>query len=232
MPKSEVRPTGLLGNVFSELFILGAQIQQARELGAVETLRGRIDHMIQQADQRGVELGFSRDTLNEARFAVVAFLDEMILNSGWSKKQEWASRPLQYQFFETHTAGEEFFQRLQSVRKTLPLNSDLMEVFYICLVMGFEGQFKLQGREKIKDLINDLCQEIQGVRGDISQLSGNAHRKDEVLEVVKRDVPVWVVAVFSVAIVCVFYVALFVLMKQETVSVTRSLDQLATEVTP
>lgn len=63
-------------------------------------------------------------------------------------------------------------------------------------------------------------------------MSNNAQRKDEVLEVVKRDVPVWVVGVFSIAIVCIFYVALFVLMQQETRSVTRSLEQLAVEVIP
>lgn len=232
MPKPDNQATGLLGNIFSEIFILGSQIQHARDLGNVDTLRTRIELMVHQADQRGVECGFSRDLLADARFAVVAYLDEMIFNSGWSKKQEWASRPLQYQFFETHVAGEEFFQRLQAIRKRLPVNGDLLEVFYICLVFGFEGQYKLQGREKVKDLIADLCREILGVRGEFRQMSNNAQRKDEVLEVVKRDVPVWVVGVFSIAIVCIFYVALFVLMQQETGSVTRSLEQLAVEVIP
>ena len=109
MSKPDNQATGLLGNIFSEIFILGSQIQHARDLGNVDTLRTRIELMVHQADQRGVECGFSRDLLADARFAVVAYLDEMIFNSGWSKKQEWASRPLQYQFFETHVAGEEFF---------------------------------------------------------------------------------------------------------------------------
>jgi len=156
----------------------------------------------------------------------------MILNSGWAQKGEWASRPLQYQFFETNVAGEEFFDRLNSYRKALPPNPDLLEVYHICLVWGLEGKYKLQGREKLKDLIHDLFREIEGRRGEQPAFSPHAERREEVLDLVKRGVPAWVIGVCSVSIVFFFYVALSVLIHHEGTTVVQSLQELAERALP
>ena len=223
---------GVLVDVFSDLFVLGNQVKYARDLGSPDSFRIRLEHLLHEADGKGVELGLTRDALLDARFGVVAFLDEMIFTSGWTHKDEWASRPLQYQFFETNIAGEEFFTRLESIRKALPVNPDLLEVYLVCLTLGFEGQYKIHGRERLKDLRHDVFREIHAKRGDPAPLSPHGQRHEEIIDVVKRDLPAWIVAVGAVSIVFFFYVSLSVLIHQESVSVADRLQTLMVQTNP
>jgi type VI secretion system protein ImpK len=100
------------------------------------------------------------------------------------------------------------------------------------LLWGFEGKYKLQGREKLKDLIHDLFRDIEGRRGEHPALSPHAERREEVLDLVKRDLPAWVVGVCSVSIVFFFYIALSVLIHQEGTTVAQTLQEFAERALP
>lgn len=82
------------------------------------------------------------EELEHARFALVAWADEVALRSDWPGRDEWSHDPLQLQLFRTNRGGDEFFERLARVR---PDQSDAREVFLLCLALGFEGQYA--GRE-------------------------------------------------------------------------------------
>ena len=114
MKPIEKLQTGQLLNIFFDILVLGVHAKDSRDLGRLESFRTRIEEMFQEADRRGTERQYSRETLNEARYAVVTFFDEMILQSGWDQKSRWASSPLQYQYFQTQVGGEEFFRRLNA----------------------------------------------------------------------------------------------------------------------
>ena len=74
----------------------------------------------------------------EARFALVAFADEMILRSDWPRRGDWQAEPLQLQLFRTNRGGDEFFERLARLRAE---QTDAREIYFLCLVFGFEGQY-------------------------------------------------------------------------------------------
>src|ERR1035437_5789371 len=77
-----------------------------------------------------------------ATFASVAFLDESVLNSQNPIFVEWLRKPLQAELFGTHTAGEEFFVSLQQLlgRVDSADLADLIEIHYLCLLLGFDGR--------------------------------------------------------------------------------------------
>ena len=76
--------------------------------------------------------------LEAARFALVAWIDETILLTNWPGQGDWIQDLLQTRLFATNKAGDEFYQRLES----LPSNfNQAREIFFLCLVMGFEGKF-------------------------------------------------------------------------------------------
>lgn len=77
-----------------------------------------------------------------ARFALAAWIDEMVNVSGWKGAVEWERDPLQLHFFGTTRAGVEFFERLKQLR---PENQAALEVFFHCLALGFHGKYA--GRE-------------------------------------------------------------------------------------
>ncbi len=86
--------------------------------------------------------GFAREDYDLARFAVFAWIDEKLLSSEWPGKTEWMRDQLQRRYFQTTEAGEHFFQKLNTIG---PHQRDVREVYYICLSMGFAGQYCNEG---------------------------------------------------------------------------------------
>jgi type VI secretion system protein ImpK len=78
----------------------------------------------------------------EARFALVALADEMIIVSNWPSREQWRKDSLQLQLYQTNNAGDEFYDHLAALR---PEQNHAREVYYTCLAVGFEGRYA--GRE-------------------------------------------------------------------------------------
>jgi type IV/VI secretion system ImpK/VasF family protein len=78
----------------------------------------------------------------------VAWADETILkHSTWKHHHEWNALPLQLEYFQTRNAGEEFFERLERLRAE---QKAVREVYYICLGLGFSGQYFLGMEDELK----------------------------------------------------------------------------------
>ncbi|MDH4079511.1 MAG: type IVB secretion system protein IcmH/DotU [Nitrospira sp.] len=215
--------TKRITEVFSDLLVLGSYLKETRDIGSPDHLRTRLHHLFQQADEAAKKNGIPSDTVAHARYAVAAYLDEMIINSQWTYREQWASRPLQYDFFGEFVAGEGFFRRLDTIRRGSPLDANLLEVYGLCLIFGFEGQYRLHERERLRGLIEDVTREVQAKRGDALELSPHGRRPEELMELVKRELPAWVVLATSAGIVLLFYLALAFVINQD---VGQVLDQL------
>ena len=222
--------TTCLSDIFNDLLVLGVQLRDTANPGSVENLRARLHQLFQSTDESGRAAGVSQEILAQARYAVAAFLDEMLINSRWPHKDEWAARPLQFEFFGEFTAGEGFFKRLDNIRGGIPVNADLLELYACCLMLVFEGQYKLQDRETLRGLVEDLSRQIQGKRGDIPSLSPRGRRPEELFEIVKRELPVWVIVATTASLVLLFYVGLSFLIGQDAGYVDTELKRLLQEV--
>jgi type IV/VI secretion system ImpK/VasF family protein len=108
-------------------------------------LLGLLDTFSKQPDAQALPA----DEVEEARFALVAFADEMLLRSDWSGREEWLQEPLQLQLFRTNRAGDEFYEHLARLR---PDQNHAREVYFLCLVNGFEGQYAGQTAERAQIL--------------------------------------------------------------------------------
>jgi len=73
-----------------------------------------------------------------ARFAVCAWVDEAILNSSWSERDNWQREQLQRLYYQTTDAGKKFFENLNALGIH---QKEVREVYYLCLAMGFKGQY-------------------------------------------------------------------------------------------
>jgi type VI secretion system protein ImpK len=102
-------------------------------------LRSEMTALLKAFVARGRESSIPDEEIAEARYALVACIDDRILReTGWSGRAEWVSNPLQLQFFREYTAGENFFARMERlVRRGAPLFA--LEVYYLCLGLGFVG---------------------------------------------------------------------------------------------
>jgi type VI secretion system protein ImpK len=93
---------------------------------------------------------FSQDDYGLARFAVCAWVDEAILNSGWNAKDQWQREQLQRLYYNIADAGEVFFSRLNALG---PHQRDVREVYYLCLALGFMGRYCSEGDKFLLDQV-------------------------------------------------------------------------------
>jgi type VI secretion system protein ImpK len=122
----------------AEVLIGATRLGSDRDLPAPEQLRQELLGMLQQMVSRCRQAGVPDKDTAEARFAVVAFIDERILRSNWPGRVEWTNRPLQLQLYDTFSAGESFFTRMRALLES-DRESQALEVYYLCLALGFVG---------------------------------------------------------------------------------------------
>ncbi len=127
----------------------------------------------------------------DAKYAFCALLDEVILSSGLAIRGEWELAPLQLRLFGEHLAGERFFGKLEELRQNPAVNIEQLEIFHTCLLLGFQGKYLLEGREKLNYLIARLGQEIAGVRGPCKGFSPNWKIPLKFNEYVRHELPLW-----------------------------------------
>ncbi len=135
-----------LSDCFMELMaytvsLVRCQPNQAPDYNQV---RADMERMIEQSHKKAVDSGFSEADFDLARFAVFAWIDEAIMGSDWPGRSQWQRRSLQRTYYQTADAGELFFDRLN----TLGLQQrEVREVYYLCLALGFSGQYCNPGDE-------------------------------------------------------------------------------------
>lgn len=125
------------------------------------------------ADAEARKRGYSGDSVKLAVFAVVAFLDESILNSRNPLFADWPRKPLQEELFGTHMAGEVYFQNLQKLlsQPDSPELADLLEVYYLCVLLGFAGRYSIGNKGDLRGIMDATGEKIWRVRGRYPDLS-------------------------------------------------------------
>ncbi len=113
-----------------------------------DQVKNDIERFIAVSQNRVAQSRSSADDYDQARFAVFAWVDEVILSSNWSHKNRWQSEQLQRIYFQTTDAGELFFERLNTLG---PHQRDVREVYYLCLALGFMGRYCHDGDEYLLD---------------------------------------------------------------------------------
>ncbi|WP_051168283.1 type IVB secretion system protein IcmH/DotU [Marinospirillum minutulum] len=86
-------------------------------------------------------LGYRREHYEQARFAIIAYIDEVLLSCNWQEANLWNANQLQKSYYDTAKAGEEFFNRLGELTLIDPADRDVREVYYYCLALGFSGRY-------------------------------------------------------------------------------------------
>jgi type VI secretion system protein ImpK len=115
---------------------------------AFDQVRADIERLVSQADTCLQEKGIPKEENDQARFAIFAWIDEVILSSPWNEKEKWQGQQLQRTYFQTADAGEVFFERLNMLG---PHQNHVREVYYLCLAMGFTGRYVHEGDDFLLD---------------------------------------------------------------------------------
>ncbi|MCI5208878.1 MAG: DotU family type IV/VI secretion system protein [Candidatus Electrothrix sp. ATG2] len=109
-----------------------------------EQMKTDLAHLVDKAQDNFQRTRLTQEDFDLARFAVFAWIDEVILSSTWSEKGKWQGEQLQRIYYQTTEAGELFFERLNQLR---PQQAEVREVYTLCLALGFSGRYCNPGDE-------------------------------------------------------------------------------------
>ena len=174
-PQAATRRVENLAFVFQELLTVGERLRSNRQQVADATsFRAQIWSAVKQADDEARRRGYSADDIELATFAAIAFLDESILNLRLPVFNDWPRQPLQEERYGHHVAGEIFFQNLQKIlgRQDSHETADLLEVYQLCLLLGFAGRYSMGARGDLRAITMQTADKIQRIRQTGTELSG------------------------------------------------------------
>ncbi|HJZ87860.1 MAG TPA: type IVB secretion system protein IcmH/DotU [Polyangia bacterium] len=186
-----------LVDLCAEFFSLILQLRATGEMPEPVALEHKISALFDEMKERATEARIPPADVEHARYAIAAFIDETVLNSPSPMKDAWIAMPLQMRYWSENTAGEGFFDRLDQIRKVRGAR-DALEVYYLCLTLGFEGRYRLSPGGELATLIDQIRQELQprARRGGGSQVSlaPNGPRPDSAQGPQKRQLPLYLIA--------------------------------------
>lgn len=85
---------------------------------------------------------FAENYYEEAQFIMVSLADEVFLNLDWPGKRYWEFNLLEQRLYNTHSAGQVFFERLDRLLENKdPVRSDLAALYLNALGLGFQGKY-------------------------------------------------------------------------------------------
>ena len=181
-----------------------AQVQQmdARSTPMPEMIHQQLSTYIEQAGRAASRMGFSQQDCDDIRYALVALTDETVLQREGSLREYWLPRLLQLRFFNENIAGEAFFQRLSTIRRD-PARSDVLRVYYLCLLFGFRGQYGVRGGQiELADITDRVREELTRAKVLVPDLplSPQGPRPYEAIADARRNLLlVWLSVVAAVA---------------------------------
>jgi len=119
------------------------RVQSGRQAMAdTNAFRERIQVALAEVTREATQAGYAQEDVNKTNHAVTAFLDETLSGSPGS--------------------GDQFFEDLRALlsQQDSMRVADVLEVYYLCLLLGYRGSFG--GLNQIK---NELQERIERMRG-------------------------------------------------------------------
>ncbi|HEY6329371.1 MAG TPA: DotU family type IV/VI secretion system protein, partial [Blastocatellia bacterium] len=138
------------------------------------------------------KLGYKEKQVQEVKFALAAFVDETVLTARFPLREEWEKQPLQLEYFGEHLAGVTFFDHLDRLIDAAESQADPLEVYYLCLLLGYKGKYKIYYEDQLKIVIERVADALRRVnRLRDAGLSPHWRVNDQPEPVVDPGIPAW-----------------------------------------
>lgn len=157
----------------------------------------KLQQFLNTVDTNARKLDIPVEDVHAAKYAFCAAVDETVLRSTFTIRDSWARHPLQLVLFGDQLAGENFFQRLEELRSKGNPHLQALEVFHMCLLLGFHGRYLIESSEKLHYLTARLGEEIAHIKGKPAVFAPQWNRPDQVINKLRTETPLWVIAAIS-----------------------------------
>ncbi|RAU47851.1 MULTISPECIES: type IVB secretion system protein IcmH/DotU [unclassified Pseudomonas] len=218
------KPT--LKDLVQDFISMALIVRRGRQVTSISAFEASVDGFFSQLERDARSAQYSADQVKDTQYALCAFLDESVLRSGENDlRRHFEMSPLQFRYFGVALAGEGFFEKIDALRADVKGNIDVLEVYHLCLALGFEGKF-LSEKDQLRYLANTLGQDIARYRKTPKALSPDWALPDQVSQMLRHEVPVWIYLAL-IALVCLgVYLTLDWLLGKDVAVLSEHISQL------
>lgn len=155
-------------------------------------LRPQVASMLEEFEKRAERYRFNHKIVQVSKFALASFVDETVLTNNFPLRDEWEKYALQLELFGEQLAGNKFFEKLDAMLKQIEVTQDAVEIYYLCMLLGFKGRYQVYEQEKLLAIMQETANALVKV-GKIRpvELAPNWLANDQPRPPPKRGMPVW-----------------------------------------
>lgn len=219
------KPT--LKDLVQDFISMALIVRKGRQVTSVSAFEASVDSFFKALERDARSANYSVEQVKDTQYALCAFLDESVLRSGDNElRRHFELQPLQFRYFGVHLAGEGFFKKIDALRGDVKQHLDVLEVYHLCLALGFEGKFSLGQKDQLRYLANTLGQDIARYRKTPKALSPDWALPDQVSQMLRHEVPLWLYLAL-IALVCAgVYLTLDWLLAKDVAALSEQISQL------
>lgn len=219
------KPT--LKDLVQDFISMALIVRKGRQVTSVSAFEASVDTFFNTLERDARSANYSVEQVKDTQYALCAFLDESVLRSEENElRRHFELQPLQFRYFGVHLAGEGFYEKIDSLRGDVKQNLDVLEVYHLCLALGFEGKFTIGQKDQLRYLANTLGQDIARFRKTPKALSPDWALPDQVSQMLRHEVPLWLYLAL-IALVCVgVYLTLDWLLGKDVAALSEQISQL------
>lgn len=197
-----------LVNCATTLLAVATRLRTTLQHTNAPELHRLLTEEIKTFEQRARNSGCIEESVITARYLLCTLVDEIVLNTPWGANSGWSQHSLLSLFHHETFGGEKCFGILTRLLENPGRHLDLLELFYLCLSLGFEGKFRLaaRGHEQLEQVRENLYQTIERLRPNPEQ-DLSPHWQSQVVRRKHRfdQLPLWVVAALFGALLLLSY---------------------------
>lgn len=224
-PAPRVQPPSQLDLMYEGFYALHL-IRSGAGIGEPDAFRHKTLAFLDEFTRQARIHGHDADTIEASKHAFCATLDELVFRHIPALRSAWELRPLQLELFGDQLSGDNFFQRLEDLRLRGTSQLAALEVFHMCLLLGFQGRYILDGQEKLRFLTARLGDEIALLKGGRAPFAPHAGRPDHVEHPLRRRASGWTVAAVMAGFALVGYLGLYLLLTRTADAMLKNVDTL------
>ena len=146
-------------------------------------------------------------------------MDDVASNMPWGSRNVWADQSMARVFHNDTSGGERFFDLLQHFERDPETYFEVLELFYFCLSLGFQGRFRLlsQGASDLAATRARLHRIIRRRRGDVAaELSPHWRGIEAPHRPLTAFVPLWAIGAGVALVLLAIFIVLHTLLGRGT----------------
>lgn len=195
----------------------------------VEGLRRRVREEFAGFEKRAAASGIKPEILRACHYALCATVDDVASNMPWGSRNVWADQSMARIFHNDTSGGERFFHLVNHFARDPETHGEVLELFYLCLSLGFQGSFRLlpEGAAELAALRARLHRQIRRRRGEVAtELSPHWRGIAAPHRPLSSYIPLWVVGAGVAALLLLIFIGFRLLLAGGSDTVFAKLHRL------